>query len=46
MEIHGPPKEVFDGWSEARKDAFRGSYEIFPLRVRFLEGGGVGSSGG
>jgi hypothetical protein len=38
MEVHGPPKAVFDTWSEARKEAVRGNFEIVPIRVGVLDG--------
>lgn len=36
MQIHGPPKAVFDSWSDARREAVRGNLEILPIRVRVL----------
>lgn len=36
MQIHGPPKAVFDSWPEARKKAVRGNFEILPVRVSIL----------
>lgn len=37
MQIHGPPKAVFDSWPEARREAVRGNFEILPIRVSVLD---------
>lgn len=41
--MHGPPKEVLDGWPEARKVAVGKYLEICPVRVRVLDGVDVDS---
>jgi hypothetical protein len=36
MQIHGPPKAVFDSWPEVRKEAVRANFEKFPIRISVL----------
>ena len=38
MKMHGPPKNVLDSWSDARKLAVGKYLEICPVRVRVLDG--------
>ncbi|KAH8602125.1 Mss4-like protein [Bisporella sp. PMI_857] len=34
--LYGPPKEIFDSWSDARKAFARKNFELLPIRVRTL----------
>jgi hypothetical protein len=38
MQIHGPPKVIFDSWPEAKREAVRGNFEILPIRIAVLDG--------
>lgn len=42
MEVHGPPKEVWDRLPEATKERLAPNFEIVPLRVAVLDGAEVG----
>ena len=33
----GPPKHIFDSWSEARKEAVRPNFELRPVRIGVLD---------
>ena len=36
IKVHGPPASFFEGWSDARKAAVKGRFEILPVRLRVL----------